>query len=97
MSARYIHDRKNPDKSIDLLDAACAKQRVAGNKGAQITKDLVFDQVEKFTGVPADKMKGDNYDLINNLEINIKGKLYGQDETVQQVFSLAENATIAGF
>jgi ATP-dependent Clp protease ATP-binding subunit ClpA len=85
MSARYIHDRKNPDKSIDLLDAACAKQRVAGNKGAYITKDLVFDQVEKFTGVPADKMKGDNFDLINNLEINIKGKLYGQDETVQQV------------
>jgi ATP-dependent Clp protease ATP-binding subunit ClpA len=85
MSARYIHDRKNPDKSIDLLDAACAKQRVAGNKGAQITKDLVFDQVEKFTGVPADKMKGDNFELINNLEINIKGKLYGQDETVQQV------------
>jgi len=85
MSARYIHDRKNPDKSIDLLDAACAKQRVAGNKGAQITKDLVFDQVEKFTGVPADKMKGDNFELINNLEINIKGKLYGQDETIQQV------------
>jgi len=85
MSARYIHDRKNPDKSIDLLDAACAKQRVAGNKGVHITKDLVFDQVEKFTGVPADKMKGDNFDLINNLEINIKGKLYGQDETVQQV------------
>jgi ATP-dependent Clp protease ATP-binding subunit ClpA len=85
MSARYIHDRKNPDKSIDLLDAACAKQRVSGNKGAHITKDLVFDQVERFTGVPADKMKGDNFDLINNLEINIKGKLYGQDETVQQV------------
>jgi ATP-dependent Clp protease ATP-binding subunit ClpA len=85
MSARYIHDRKNPDKSIDLLDAACAKQRVAGNKGAHITKDLVFDQVERFTGVPADKMKGDNFELINNLEINIKGKLYGQDETVQQV------------
>ena len=84
-SARYIHDRKNPDKSIDLLDAACAKQRVAGNNGAKITKELVFDQVEKFTGVPADKMKGDNFELIHNLEINIKDKLYGQDETVQKV------------
>jgi ATP-dependent Clp protease ATP-binding subunit ClpA len=82
---RYIHDRKNPDKSIDLLDAACAKQRVAENKGAIITKDLVFDQVERFTGVPADKMKGDNFDLIHNLESNIKDKLYGQDETVQKV------------
>jgi ATP-dependent Clp protease ATP-binding subunit ClpA len=82
---RYIHDRKNPDKSIDLLDAACAKQRVAENKGAIITKELVFDQVERFTGVPADKMKGDNFDLIHKLESNIKDKLYGQDETVQQV------------
>jgi len=82
---RYIHDRKNPDKSIDLLDAACAKQRVAENKGAIITKELVFDQVERFTGVPADKMKGDNFDLIHKLESSIKDKLYGQDETVQQV------------
>ena len=84
-SARYIHDRKNPDKSIDLLDAACAKQRVAGNKGAIITKDLIHEQVEKFTGVPADKLNGDNFDRINSLEVNIKGKLYGQDETVEQV------------
>lgn len=84
-STRYIHDRKNPDKSIDLLDAACAKQRVAGNEGAVITKELVFEQVEKFTGVPADKLNGDNYDRINNLEVNIKGKLYGQDDTVQEV------------
>lgn len=84
-AARYIHDRKNPDKSIDLLDAACAKQRVAMNKGAIITKDLIHEQVERFTGVPADKLNGDNYDRINNLEVNIKGKLYGQDETVEQV------------
>jgi ATP-dependent Clp protease ATP-binding subunit ClpA len=82
---RYIHDRKNPDKSIDLLDAACAKQRVADNKGAVITKDLIFDQVERFTGVPADKLNGDNMDRIQTLEVNVKGKLYGQDETVDKV------------
>jgi len=82
---RYIHDRKNPDKSIDLLDAACAKQRVLGNKDAIITKQLIHEQVEKFTGVPADKLSGDNYDRIQNLEVNVKNKLYGQDETVEKV------------
>jgi ATP-dependent Clp protease ATP-binding subunit ClpA len=30
LSGRYIHDKKNPDKSIDLLDGACARQRVKG-------------------------------------------------------------------
>ena len=82
---RYIHDRKNPDKSIDLLDAACAKQRVLENKGAIITKELIYEQVEKYTGVPADKLSGDDLDKISNLEVNVKSKLYGQDETVEKV------------
>jgi ATP-dependent Clp protease ATP-binding subunit ClpA len=82
---RYIHDRKNPDKAIDLLDAACAKQRVLGNKEASITKELIHEQVEKYTGVPADKLSDNNYDRINNLDVNVKSKLYGQDETVDKV------------
>ena len=85
MADRYIHDRKNPDKSIDLLDAACAKQRVLENKGVDITKSLILDQVEKFTGVPADKLKGDNVDRITNLDVNVKSKLYGQDDVVDSV------------
>ena len=85
MADRYIHERKNPDKSIDLLDAACAKQRVAENKGVDITKSLILDQVEKFTGVPADKLKGDNVDRITNLDVNVKSKLYGQDDVVDNV------------
>jgi ATP-dependent Clp protease ATP-binding subunit ClpA len=82
---RYIHDRKNPDKSIDLLDAACAKQRVAENKGAVITKELIYEQIEKFTGVPADKLNDNTNDRIINLDSNIKEKLYGQEETVDKV------------
>jgi ATP-dependent Clp protease ATP-binding subunit ClpA len=85
LADRYIHDRKNPDKSIDLIDAACAKQRVLMNKDALITKELIFEQVEKFTGVPADKLSGDNMERIQNLDTNVKDKLYGQDETVDKV------------
>ena len=84
-ATRYIHDRKNPDKSIDLLDAACAKQRVLENKGADITKELIYEQVERIAGVPADKLKDDNYDRIHALESNIKDRLYGQEETVDKV------------
>jgi ATP-dependent Clp protease ATP-binding subunit ClpA len=82
---RYIHDRKNPDKAIDLLDAACAKQRVLENVGAMITKELVHEQVERMTGVPADKLNDDQNERIIGLEQNIKDKLYGQNEAVEQV------------
>jgi len=84
-ATRYIHDKKNPDKSIDLIDAACSKQKILGNEGVKITKEMIFEQVEKYTGVPADKLNGDNFDRISNLEVNVKSKLYGQDETVEQV------------
>jgi ATP-dependent Clp protease ATP-binding subunit ClpA len=82
---RYIHDRKNPDKAIDLLDAACAKQRVLENVGAMITKELVHEQVERMTGVPADKLNDDQNERIIGLEQNIKDKLYGQNEAVEKV------------
>ena len=82
---RYIHDRKNPDKSIDLLDAACAKQRVLGNKKVIITKELIHEQVERMTGVPADKLSDDFGDRVQNLEQNVKDKLYGQDNAVSKV------------
>ena len=82
---RYMHDRKNPDKSIDLLDAACAKQRVLNNKGAIINKQLINEQIEKYTGVPADKLNDDVSERITNLESNIKDKLYGQQESVDKV------------
>jgi len=84
-ATRYMHDRKNPDKSIDLLDAACAKQRVLENKGALITKELIFEQVERMTGVKADKLSEDTSKRVMDLESNIKDKLYGQEETIDKV------------
>jgi ATP-dependent Clp protease ATP-binding subunit ClpA len=84
-ATRYMHDRKNPDKSIDLLDAACAKQRVLENDGAVITKENIYEQVERMTGVTADKLNDDKASLVVGLEGNIKDKLYGQNETVDKV------------
>lgn len=85
VSTRYMSDRKNPDKSIDIIDAACAKERAANNKGAVITPDMIYAQVEKFTGVPADKLSGDTFNKIKTLESNIGDELFGQEDVVKQV------------
>lgn len=85
LSARYIHDRKNPDKAIDLLDAACAKQRAKSNDGARITKQRIYDQVTKLTDVPVERLTNENDDMLMSLEDNIKNKLYGQNDAVDQL------------
>jgi ATP-dependent Clp protease ATP-binding subunit ClpA len=85
LSGRYIHDRKNPDKSIDLLDGACARERVRDAGLVTVTRDLIMAQVSKVTEVPLDRLQNERSAKIVDLESNIKQKLYGQDAAVDRV------------
>jgi ATP-dependent Clp protease ATP-binding subunit ClpA len=85
LSGRYIHDRKNPDKSIDLLDGACARERVKDAGNVTINKDMIMAQLSRVTDVPLDRLENERSTKIVELESNIKQKLYGQDSAVDRV------------
>ena len=85
LANRYIHDRKNPDKAIDLLDAACARERVKDSGTVTITKELIQAQVSRVANVPVDRLQNERSAKIMDLESNIKQKLYGQDDAVDAV------------
>jgi ATP-dependent Clp protease ATP-binding subunit ClpA len=85
LSGRYIHDRKNPDKSIDLLDGACARERVKDAGNVTITKEMIMAQLSRVTDVPLDRLENERSAKIVELETNIKEKLYGQNEAVDRV------------
>ena len=85
LANRYIHDRKNPDKSIDLIDAACARERVKDAGLVTVNKSMIEQQLTRVTGVPTDKLQNERSTKIMDLEGNIKQKLYGQDSAVDSV------------
>jgi ATP-dependent Clp protease ATP-binding subunit ClpA len=85
LSRRYIHDRKNPDKSIDLIDGACARQRVKDQGNVTITKEMIMAQLSKTANIPLDRLQNERSSKIIDLESNIKQKLYGQDAAVDSV------------
>ena len=85
LANRYIHDKKNPDKSIDLIDAACARERVKDQGTATITRAMIEEQLARVTGVPTDKLQNERSAKIVDLESNIKQRLYGQDGAVDSV------------
>jgi len=85
LSGRYIHDRKNPDKSIDLIDGACAKERVKDQGQVTISRDLIMAQLARTTDIPLDRLQNERSTKILELENNIKQKLYGQDAAVDAV------------
>jgi len=85
LSGRYIHDRKNPDKSIDLLDGACARERVKDQGNVTVTKAMIEAQLSKITDIPMDRLQNERSAKIVDLEANIKQHLYGQDSAVDTV------------
>jgi ATP-dependent Clp protease ATP-binding subunit ClpA len=85
LSGRYIHDRKNPDKSIDLLDGACARERVKDLGNVTVNRDMIMSQLSRVANVPLDRLQNERSAKIVELESNIKQKLYGQDLAVDSV------------
>jgi ATP-dependent Clp protease ATP-binding subunit ClpA len=85
LSNRYIHDKKNPDKSIDLLDAACARERVKDAGLITVNRAMIEQQLTRVTGVPTDHLQNERSEKILELDSNIKQQLYGQDEAVDSV------------
>ena len=85
LATRYMNDKKNPDKSIDLIDGACATERVKDLPGLVVTTDQIDKQVARIAHIPETKVASDASEKVKTLDTNIKEKLFGQDHVVQQV------------
>jgi ATP-dependent Clp protease ATP-binding subunit ClpA len=85
LSARFISDRRNPDKSIDIIDAACARERVRDAGIVPIDRKLIQAQISRMTGVPQERLSNQRDQAIIELEDNIKQKLYGQNHVIDTV------------
>jgi ATP-dependent Clp protease ATP-binding subunit ClpA len=83
-SIRYQSDKKLPDKAIDLIDSACARQRVKNLKDFTITRHMIIDELSRATNIPIHQLD-DTKATPNNIEENIKGRLFGQDTAVDNV------------
>lgn len=85
LSVRYQTDKKLPDKAIDLIDTCCARLKLK-SKDWLVTRTDVVDAISKVTKIPVEQIGNvDGTKGIENLEINIKGRLYGQDPAVESV------------
>lgn len=85
LSARYMTDRRNPDKSIDLIDAACARERARDQGKVTVDRNRIQSQVARVTGVPESRLDQKPSEHVLDLDVNIKQSLFGQDSVVDAV------------
>lgn len=89
LSARYITDRHLPDKAIDVIDEAGARQRLFTTSERKDTIDTaeIEEIVAKIARVPAQSVSSNDIDKLSNLEKNLKMLVFGQDEAISELAS----------
>jgi ATP-dependent Clp protease ATP-binding subunit ClpA len=84
LSARYINDRKLPDKAIDVIDEAGAAQHlVAESKRRKTigTKEIEA-VVAKIARIPPKNVSKDDAEVLKDLEKSLKRVVFGQDQAI---------------
>jgi ATP-dependent Clp protease ATP-binding subunit ClpA len=89
LSARHINDRHLPDKAIDVIDEAGARQRLkpVGEREDTVTVEQIEDVVARIARIPPKTVSSNDRDLLKNLERNLKLVIYGQDKAIETLAS----------
>ncbi|MGZ3327718.1 MAG: ATP-dependent Clp protease ATP-binding subunit ClpA [Xanthobacteraceae bacterium] len=87
LSAKYITDRKLPDKAIDIIDEAGASQMLLpeGKRKKTIGLKEVEAVVAKIARIPPKSVSKSDTEALKQLESDLKRAVYGQDDAIEQL------------
>ena len=87
LSARYISDRKLPDKAIDIIDEAGASQMLLPESRRKKVIGLkeVEAVVAKIARIPPKSVSKSDTEALLQLESDLKRAVYGQDDAIEQL------------
>ena len=89
LSARYINDRKLPDKAIDVIDEAGAAQHLVEEKKRRKKIDVaqIENVVAKIARIPPKNVSKDDAAVLKDLEASLKRVVFGQDKAIDALAS----------
>ena len=85
LSAKYINDRKLPDKAIDVIDEVGASRMLQPEAKRRKTVTLrdVEEIVAKIARIPPKSVSADDKETLRNLERDLKAMVFGQDKAIE--------------
>ncbi|MCA3599663.1 MAG: ATP-dependent Clp protease ATP-binding subunit ClpA [Methylobacterium sp.] len=87
LSARYIHDRKLPDKAIDVIDETGASQMLLpeGRRKKTIGLKEIEATIATMARIPPKSVSKDDAAVLQGLETTLKRVVYGQESAISQL------------
>ena len=84
LSSRYIHDRKLPDKAIDVIDESGAAQMLLpeGRRKKTIGIKEIETTISTMARIPPKTVSKDDAEVLKHLEHTLKTVVYGQDKAI---------------
>ena len=83
LSIQYMSDKHLPDKAFDLLDSACARLKL---KKKVMDKEIkvinIQKEVSRIANIPLEQLTHAENKKLENLEDNMKKKVFGQDTAI---------------
>src|SRR5690606_37666799 len=89
LSARYINDRKLPDKAIDVVDETGARQMLVTEDKRKKVIHVEDNEatVAAIARIPPKSVSKSDTELLGNLEANLKRVVFGQDKAIDALSS----------
>ena len=89
LSVKHIGDRLLPDKAIDVIDEAGARQQLLpeGVRKQLIDIEEIETIVAKMARIPAKQVSSSDKDVLQHLERNLKMVIFGQDPAIETLSS----------
>jgi len=89
LSARYINDRKLPDKAIDVIDEVGAARMLlpANRRRTVVTVRDVEEIVAKIARIPPKSVSSDDKKALQHLERDLSTVVFGQDRAIDALSS----------
>ena len=89
LAARYITDRKLPDKAIDVIDEAAAAQKLLppSRRRKTISENEIEATVASMARIPPKTVNRDDRIALADLESDLQRMVYGQDEAITALAS----------
>lgn len=87
LAARYIHDKHFPDKAIDIIDSAGARERIKPlhMRAEKIGVEQIKNEVSRIARVPVDVEKEEDINTLENLEKDLNSVVFGQEEAITKI------------
>ncbi len=94
LSVKHISDRLLPDKAIDVIDEAGARQRLLPDDQRTGTVDVPEIEyiVARMARIPPKQVSASDRDVLRNLDRNLKMVVFGQDSAIEALTSAIKMA-----